>query len=399
MAQMNLPLTYGIEEEFFLVDPDTRRLALDVPKALMRECRARFGERVHEEMLRAQIEITTPPLIATEQAREYLGELRSGVDRIASKFGLRLLAAGTHPLADWNEQSVSEGARYEKLVDDFQIVGRRNLFCGLHVHVGVPDGVDRIQLMNRLLPWLPMFLALSTSSPFWGGRRTGLLSYRQAAYDEWPRSGVPDSFQDEVEYRGFVDLLARCGAIRDGSFLWWAIRPSVRYPTLELRIADACTRRADSLALAAAFRCLVRAHLRRPDLGQRVSALSRRVVDENRWRAKRYGTDASFIDEETRSLVSVRDMLARFSLLVAPDAHAFDCEREICRLAAICDQGTSAHRQLAIYREQRERICTREAALQSVVDWLIRHTATEEPNERNDDGRGYRPGSVGVVSA
>ena len=372
-------LSFGIEEEFFLVDPATRNLASDIPANFMRRCRLALGDRVGEELLRPQIEIATPVLRNGPEARESLLQLRRQLSEIAASFGLALVAAGTHPLGAWNDQRHTDKARYVRLMDDFQIVGRRNLFSGLHVHVGVPEGYDRVDVMNRLMPWVPMFLALSTSSPFWNGRRTGLLSYRQAGYDEWPRSGIPDSFANEGEYDAFVRLLASCSALEDGSQLWWAVRPSARFPTLELRIADACTRVEDSLAIAAAFRCLVRAHLREPALGAGRSAISRRVVEENRWRAKRYGTGAEFIDESSGTASGFVRTLEDMLELVAPDARALDCEADVAHLRSIVRRGTSAHAQLSVYRAERSRCRTREEALTGVVDWLVRTTAAEEP--------------------
>jgi carboxylate-amine ligase len=380
-------LSYGIEEEFFVVDRATRELARSIPAGFLRACRLALGERVGEELLQPQVETATPILHDAAQARESLTLLREEVAHIAGRYDLGLVAAGTHPLAAWEDQRPTDKARYARLIDDFQIVGRRNLFCGLHVHVGIPEGHDRVVLMNRLMPWVPMFLALSTSSPFWNGKRTGLLSYRQAAYDEWPRSGIPDAFTSEREYDSFVRLLASCGALRDGSFLWWAVRPSARFPTLELRIADACTRIEDALAIAAAFRCLVRAHLRQPTLGASSSPISRRVIEENRWRAKRYGTDAEIIDEAAGTARGFLEALESMLQLVAHDAQALGCEAEIAHLGRIVRNGTSAHHQLALYRGARNRCRTRGQALGGVVDWLVGATASAQ-----DDRPAMLPG-------
>jgi carboxylate-amine ligase len=375
-ARNALELTYGIEEEFFLIDPTSRNLLRSPAGSFLKACRLRLADRIGEELHQAQLEVVTPILHSAAQARETLSELRSELGRIASAHGIGVVASGTHPLASWEEQQHTDKPRYERLTQDFQIVARRNLLCGLHVHVGVPEGTDRVVLMNRLMPWVPVFLALSTSSPFWNGRRTGLFSYRQAAYDEWPRSGIPDYFDGEVDYADFIALLARCGALRDGSFLWWAVRPSARFPTLELRIADACTRLEDSLALAAAFRCLVRAHLRQPELGTKRTAFSRRVIDENRWRAKRYGTEASFIDEEAGAQSAFAEVVECMLRLIAPDANALQCEREVAHLRTILQRGTSAHAQLALYQKQRNRCRSREDALLPVIDWLAATTAS-----------------------
>ena len=369
------PLSFGIEEEFFLVDPATRDLPTGPLDDFFRRCRRTLGSRVGVEMLRPQVETSTPVLHHAEAAREHLTRLREGLATIASGCGLAIVAAGTHPFATWQRQSPTDKPRYAKLVEDFQIVGRRNLLCGLHVHVGIPADTDRVQLMNRLMPWVPHLLALSTSSPFWSGRRTGLLSYRQAAYDEWPRSGIPDAFADEAEYDAFVRLLASCGAVADGSHLWWAVRPSARYPTLELRVTDACTDVDDALAIAALFRCLVRLHLRDAARGTRRSAMSRRIIDENRWRAKRYGTEAEFIDEAAATATGFAPALEELLGLVAPDAQALECESDIAHVRTIVRRGTSAHSQLAVYRAERSHCRSRNDALASAVDWLIRTSA------------------------
>lgn len=375
MAHQQFPYTFGIEEEFFLANPATGNVVPRVPKRFVRTCRARLGDCVHHEMLQSQVEVSTPILGSAAQARDVLNALRQGVIGIADAMGLRLVAAGTHPLAVWHEQHHTDQPRYDSLIGDFQMIGRRNLLCALHVHVAVPPEVDRVVLMNRLMPWLPVLLALSTSSPFWNRQRTGLLSYRQAAYDEWPRTGIPDFFNDEREYAAFIDLLAGCGAIKDGSHLWWAIRPSARFPTLELRIADSCTRIDDALAIASAFRCLVRAYVRRPALGVERSALTRRVIEENRWRAKRYGTEATLFVERSGRLVAFPDAIAHLLELVGPDARALSCERELAHLGEIVVRGTSAHEQLAIYRHHRDHGESRPRALQGVVDWLVSTTA------------------------
>lgn len=373
------PITYGIEEEYFLVDPETRGLVAAVPARFMTACRYRFGDNVQYEMQRPQVEVSTPILHDPAMARRELSELRAGVSALAASMDMSLMAAGTHPMAAWVEQRHTSQARYDQLIDDYQMVGRRNLLSALHVHVSVPGDIDRVMLMNRLMPWLPIFLALSTSSPFWNRQETGLLSYRQAAYDEWPRSGVPDAFDDEQQYDSFIELLANCGALRDGSFLWWAIRPSSRFPTLELRIADSCTRLDDALAIAALFRCLVRAHIRRPALGLDRTPLTRRIVDENRWRAKRYGTQASFIDEKSRALIGFDQALESMLKLVAPDAESLHCESELAHARSISSRGTSAHAQLKIYRQHCETGQSPDAALAGVVDWLVSMTACIDP--------------------
>jgi carboxylate-amine ligase len=371
-------LSFGIEEEYFLVDPRTRNAVARVPRHFLKACRKRLGSAIAPELLQSQIEIATPVLRDDVQARQVLCELRRGLADVARALGYRLLAAGTHPLAAWTEQRSTAKPRYERLLDDFQIVGRRNVFCGLHVHVGIPPDEDRVRLMNRAMRWLPLFLALSTSSPFWNRQRTGLLSYRQAAYDEWPRTGIPDRFEDQVDYDAFAARLQRAGAIRDASYLWWAIRPSLRWPTLELRIADCCTRVDDALAIAALYRCLLRMLLRRPEVGTVWHGHTRRLIDENRWRAKRHGMEAGFIDEDTGGVRQATAWLDDLRALVAEDARALGCVDTLRRLGTIVARGTSAHEQLAVYAERRDDGMPRSEALREVVDHLLEATQPAE---------------------
>lgn len=362
--------TFGVEEEFFLTHPKSRSLATAAPGSLLRACRQRFGESVAPELLRSQIELVSPVFERCEQAAEEMTRLRRGVAEIALEKNLRLTACGTHPIAAWEEQVETPKARYRELMGDFQIVGRRNVLCGLHVHVAVPEGVDRVQLMNRVMHWLPVFLALSTSSPFWSRAATGLLSYRQSAYDEWPRTGIPDHFADEAQYAEMAAQLVDGGAMKDAGFLWWAIRPALRYPTLELRICDACTRLGDSLAIAALYRSLVRFLVRRPDAAPAWTPFTRRLIDENRWRAKRFGTDAEFLSFDRSPPRPCREVVEALLDDVAEDARQLGCEPALARIRTLLDEGTSAHAQLRRYREARERGESRAKALLAVVDWL-----------------------------
>jgi glutamate---cysteine ligase / carboxylate-amine ligase len=370
--------TFGIEEEYFLVRTGTGNLLKQVPRGFLRACRKRFGPVVCAELLQSQIEVASPVFSSSADAHGEMAALRRGLAEEAAGIDCRLVAAGSHPLARWSNLKPTAKARYTRLIDDFQIIGRRNVLCGLHIHAGVPPDVDRVGLMNRLMPWLPVLLALSTSSPFWERANTGLLSYRQAAYDEWPRTGIPDFFDGDAEYDAFVQMLIERGAIADASYLWWAIRPAVRFPTLELRIADCCTRVEDSVALASAFRCLVRAHLRQPDLGARRSAFSRRLIEENRWRAKRWGIEGSMLDEASVAPIPFADKLAELRALVADDASALDCEADLRHLTTIMVRGTSAHQQLDVYRRARSAGNSHHAALVAVVDWLARATIGKE---------------------
>jgi glutamate---cysteine ligase / carboxylate-amine ligase len=367
--------SFGIEEEYFLSSAATGNLVSHAPKRLLNAAKEKLGDSVTAELLQSQIEIASPIFHSIDEAQHSMASMRSTLAELVGSMGLRLVAASTHPLGAWREQSATEKPRYDQLMSDFRIIGQRNLVCGMHVHVAVPEGVDRVALMNRAMRWLPIFLALSTSSPFWDRHITGLLSYRQAIYDEWPRSGIPDFFKDENDYRAFVDVMAKGGAVKDASYLWWAIRPALKYPTLELRIADVCTRVEDGVALAALFRALIATLVSHPELGAQRSTHTRRLVDENRWYAKRDGTGAQFIDEQQQTAVPLAELLSQLFDVIAPEADRLGCKPALTRIEGIMANGSSAHAQLRIYNERRVAGESRNKALHHVVDWLIDTTA------------------------
>lgn len=368
------PYTFGIEEEFFLTHPKSRTLATSVPRSMLHACQRRFGEAVAPEMMHSQIELVSPVFSSHQQALETMTGLRRGVAEIAVDKDLRLMASGTHPIAAWRAQVETPKARYRELMEDFQIVGRRNVLCGMHIHVAVPPQIDRVVLMNRVMHWLPVFLALSTSSPFWNREATGLLSYRQSAYDEWPRTGIPDHFKNEAEYMRMAELLVEGGAIKDAGYLWWTIRPALRFPTLELRICDACTALDDSLAIAALYRCLISLMVRRPELSPTWTPFTRRLIDENRWRAKRFGVDAEFLRFDAAPPQSCKDVVRALLDAVGEDARQLGCESALARIPVLLEKGTSAHRQLAILAGAKVKGETPVKALQEVVDWLVEAT-------------------------
>jgi glutamate---cysteine ligase / carboxylate-amine ligase len=368
------PFTFGIEEEYFLCDSATRQLAREVPAHLLTGARERLGEAATTELLQSQIEVASPIFGHATEALAVMRRFRRALADLAGEQGLQLIAASTHPFGDWGVQRVTDRPRYGRLLADFRILGQRNLCCGMHVHVAVPEGVDRVQLMNRVMPYLPLMLALSCSSPFWHRRITGLASYRQSLYDEWPRSGTPDFFDDEADYAAFAALLREVDAAPDASYLWWAIRPSLRFPTLEMRIADICTQLGEGVAIAMLFRCLVAALIDRPHLASARTTHTRRVIDENRWRAKRDGVEARLIDEHARVAVPVPELLARVTEMVRPEIERFDCAAQFEQLAVVAKAGSSATAQLLVYNEARSGGAGRRAALCAVVDWLAATT-------------------------
>lgn len=368
---------FGIEEEYFVNDAAKRDVARGKVREFFESCRRELSEDIQPEMLEPQIEIATKPSLDFADARTQLVDLRSSVGAIAREHNLTVMASGTHPLAMWARVRPNAQPRYGKVMHDLQMVGSRVVVCGMHVHVEVPDLAARVDIMNRIQPYLPLLLALSTSSPFWQSQRTGLLGYRLAAYRELPRTGLPDLFQDASDYQRYIDTLVAARAIENSSYVWWVIRPSLKHPTLELRVADSCTRVDDTLAIAALYRCLVR-HLHRDqslNVGQ--TGASRAINDENGWRAQRYGIHGSFVDEASRSAKPVRQILDETLDLVAEDAKALGCERELDLARWIVARGTSADQQLTLYTEALGRGLSNRDALTGVVDWLSAETVGE----------------------
>jgi carboxylate-amine ligase len=372
---------FGVEEEFFVSNPATQRVVIRPAKIFQSDIRRAFGDRASSELLQSQIEIKTEILSHAAEAFESLALNRMRLGEVAAQHDLEVLAAGTHPLAGWRSQKVSKSERHEALVDDFQIVAHRTLLCGLHVHVEIPDGFDRVRLMNGLMRWLPFWLALSASSPFWGGRDTGLMSYRQAAYDEWPRTGIPRLFDSETEYRTYVDTLLRTKAISDESYIWWAVRPSARYPTLELRIADACPLYRDSVCLSELFRVAVLQELIR-NTNDRLSlhaGIDRLLIEENLWRAKRFGTSADFIDLETKENCTASQFLTHFVSSCADAIGELDSEWAVEHASRLIVSGCSANRQRAILKRSLGEGFSSTVALRAVVQAIAAETLEGRP--------------------
>lgn len=366
--------TFGIEEEFFVVERTTMDSARSLPGQFLTRCRERLGDRVSLELLQSQIETQTVPHKKLSEAGEELRSLRAGVANVADSFDLGLVASGTHPFAEWQVQRHTERARYRMVMNDLQMLGYRNLLCGLHVHVAIPDLSRRIPIMTRLIPYVPLFLALSTSSPFWHGRSTGLLSYRPAAYDELPRTGLPPAFRDEEEYDTLLDSLTRGGIIPDASYIWWSVRPSLQHPTLELRVADSVTSVDDALAIAALFRTLVFRLDRDDSFGRPVDGVVRAIAEENRWRVQRLGLEAKIVDVLGQGPILVRTALQRLISDLSQDAKALGRLEDFNGIQAILDFGTSAGRQIEIFANARRADRTRDEALVRVASWLMRAT-------------------------
>ncbi|MFT4134678.1 carboxylate-amine ligase [Labrys sp. (in: a-proteobacteria)] len=372
---MEHPYTFGIEEEYFVFQRRTGAVQETMSAQFFDEARQMLGKHVTRELLQSQIEIATTPCRNMKDARLQLVGCRQALQDLAFKHDLGILAAGTHPSAEWSEQHPTQASRYGKVTRDLQMLARRKMICGMHVHVEIPQEHSRVDLMTRMLPYLPLLLALSTSSPFWQARPTGLMGYRQNIYAELPRSGLPDLFRSEEDYRTYVDTLVSNRIIDDASFLWWAIRPSSHLPTLELRITDVCTNVEDALAIAALYRSLVRYLSRKPDLNRGLTSPGRAIVEENKWRAQRYGIHGSLIDLHSGQARSAANMLTELLDLVWEDAELLGCSEELATAQMILRTGTSADGQLAVYEERIAAGATAEEAIRAVVSWLADRTA------------------------
>jgi carboxylate-amine ligase len=366
--------TIGMEEEYFVFDAKTRRAVRRIDKKFLKAAQQKLGDRVMTEMLQSQIEVATPPCASMEEARAHLSSYRRALGQAAAERNLGLAAMGTFPLAFWPEQLVTKKLRYNAIIDDLQMIGYRNMLCGMHVHVEVPDLATRINLIMRLTPYLPLLLALSTSSPFWQGHLTGLCGYRLAAYDELPRTGLPELFRTKEDYDEFVSALVWAKIIPDASYIWCALRPSLANPTIELRIADSCTRLDDALAIAALFRCLVRALDRDRALNAGFDRVGRAITQENKWHAQRYGMAATFVDPFARSPLNAKAWLDQVLDFLAEDVDALGCGADIKRLNAIVAEGTSADRQIDIYTKAKAAGRRRLTAITDVIDWVAAET-------------------------
>jgi len=373
---MELPaLTIGIEEEYLLVDPVSRDLASDPPPEFLASCKAELGENVTPEFLKCQIEVGTPVCQNIHEARKHLIRLRACIKKNAQKFGLELMAASTHPFASWVGQHHTRAPRYDKLNQDMGGVIRRMLICGMHVHVGIDDRDLRIDLMNQMNYFLPHLLALSTSSPFWAGRKMGMMSYRTNVWDGMPRNGIPNQFQSWGEYERLTESLVQAGAIEDSSKIWWDLRPSAKFPTLEMRITDVCPRIEDALTIAALYQCLLRwlSRLKRSNMKWRI--YPDLLLQENRFLAARNGVSQKLVDLGKSQMVPFAVLMDEIIELISEDAIALDCVAEVQHAQTIIKRGSSASQQLATFETALAAGADEHEALCQVVDQIVEQTA------------------------
>jgi glutamate---cysteine ligase / carboxylate-amine ligase len=360
--------TIGIEEEYLLVHEDSFELAT-APEGLIDACDGGQGQ-VSPEFLQCQVEVGTRVCRTVAEARADLSRLRARVAGHAADYGLRPVAVSCHPTADWHKQSFTDKERYRALERDLAGVAHRMLICGMHVHVGIEDEALRIDLMNQVAYFLPHLLALSASSPYWKGQDTGLASYRLTVFDNLPRTGLPPRFVSWAEYQRSVQIIVDTGAIEDATKIWWDVRPSARFPTLEVRICDVCPRIEDTLTLAALVQCILRMLWRLSRINQRWRIYDAFLVGENRWRAQRYGTDAGLIDFARGCVLPYPDLLEELLALIAEDAAALGCTAEIAHARDILARGNSAARQRATFAWARDAGATEAEAFRAVTAGL-----------------------------
>jgi len=362
--------TLGIEEEFQIVDPHTRELRSHVSEFL-EEGKMILGEQIKPEMIQSMIEVGTGICKNIQEARADITRLRSIISALAGKTGLAIVAASTHPFSHWQDQKIYDDERYNLLVQELQNVARSLLIFGLHVHVGVADPERRIHIMNAARYFLPHVLALTTSSPFWMGHNTGLKSYRTEVFKAFPRTDIPDHFDSYSNFQRYVDLLVNTGCINDGRKIWWDLRPHPIFPTLEFRICDIPTRVDDTIAIAALFQAIVAklTKLIEKNLGFRL--YRRMLIQENKWRAVRWGIDGKMIDFGKQKEVPTRDLILELLDFVDDVVDELDSRKEIEHVHTILERRTSAEEQLRVFEETKD--------LKSVVDRLIELTMENVP--------------------
>jgi carboxylate-amine ligase len=364
--------TLGIEEEFQIVDPETRELKSHVSEILS-EGKLMLGEKVKPEMIQSMIEVGTGICANIQEAREDISKLRCIISGLAKKKGLEIIAASTHPFSKWSEQDIFDDDRYKILVDELQMVARSLLIFGVHVHVGIADRERQIHIMNAARYFVPHVLALTTSSPFWLGFNTGLKSYRSEIFKKFPRTDIPDFFESYQQFQSYVDLLVKMNCIDDGKKIYWDIRPHPHFPTLEFRVCDIPTRVDDTVAIAALFQAIVAKLEMLIDKNLGFRLYHRRLIQENKWRAVRYGLEGKLLDLGKQKEVPCKDLIHELLDFVDDVVDELDSRKEIEHIHTIMERGTSADEQLKVYKENDDNF-------DPVIDMLIKNTLENVPD-------------------
>src|SRR5437588_2620899 len=357
--------TLGIEEEFAIIDPETRELRSHIQQ-ILEGGKVVLKEQIKPEMHQSVVELGTEICGDARVARQQVVNLRSELAKLAARHGLKIASAGTHPFSHWMDQLITMDERYATIVKDMQQIARANLIFGLHVHVGVPDPEEAIDILNQARYFLPHLYALSVNSPFWLGQNTGLKAYRQMIFERFPRTGIPDAFESLSEYEDYLKLLVSTNCIDNAKKIWWDVRLHPFFNTIEFRICDAQSRVDDTIALAALMQAIVfkLQKLRRDNITFR--SYPRRLIDENRWRASRYGLDGKMIDFGRKCEVDERDLLHEMLAFVAPEVDELGNHTEMAHIEKIMCEGTGADRQLAVWEQTRD--------MKAVVDQIVAET-------------------------
>ena len=366
----DFPFTLGIEEEYQVIDPETRELRSYITQILDRG-QMILREQIKPEMHQSIVEVGTKPVRTVQEARADLTHLRGTIAALAAQHGLRIAAAGTHPISSWMNQEITPFERYKGVVDEMQDLALQLLIFGMHVHIGMPNNNVAIELMNVVRYFLPHILALSTSSPFWMGRNTGFKSYRSAVFSNFPRTGIPPSFTSYAEFEGYINLLITTKSIDNGKKIWWDMRPHPTFGTLEYRVADICTRVDECIALAALMQAIIVKVYSMFEQNTSFRVYRRAVINENKWRAQRYGLDAKLIDFGKRAEVETKALMHELVAFVDDVVDGLGSRKDVEYVLKIVEGGTSADRQLKIYKETND--------LKAVVDNLIAETMEGVP--------------------
>ncbi len=364
---MEKRFTLGIEEEFQLVDMQTGELCSDAD-AIIEKGVDSLGEQLKQEMSQSTIELVSKILPDIVVAREEVRATRTALSQLVKEEGLAIISAGTHPSSSWRDQKNTDGERYIELAKEYQDVVRSDLIFGLHVHVGIENKDLAITLLNQVRTWLPHLLALSTNAPFWSGRMTGIKSYRAVQWNRFPRSGIPYVFPSWDHFDKYVQDLIDMGCIDDGKKIWWDVRPHAYFDTIEFRVCDMPSTIEDTLGIAALCQALVAKLVRLHEQGKTVPIVKSRYIEENKWRAMRYGLDAEYVDFTSRRRLPMRDSIREVLDFVDEVVDDLGSRREITYLHALLDdkQGTGADRQMAIYRKTE--------STQDVIAFLLERT-------------------------
>ena len=362
-----VPFTIGIEEEFQIIDPETRELKSHVTSQMLEEGRLLLSEQIKMEMHQSVVEVGTNICVNIQDARKEVVKLRTAIAQLAKKRGLSIVAASTHPISDWKSQEISDHDRYRKIVENMQDIARANLIFGLHIHIGMPDNETCIAIMNQIRYFLPHILAISTSSPFWIGRNTGLSSIRTKIFQRFPRTDLPPVFESWSTFEDYVNLLVRTNCIDNGKKIWWDARPHPNFGTLEIRICDLPTRVDETIAIAALIQALMLTlyKLYMKNMSWRI--YPNQLISENKWRASRYGINGKMIDFGKREEVHIKSLIYELIQFVDDAVEELGSRNEINYIYKILDEGTSSDRQVKIFEESGR-------DLRSVVDFLIKDT-------------------------